>query len=61
MGVDVRRSGTLQAGWTRLTRLARLWLWRSHRQLLTREFSVAEAILVLMAGFLLAALLGAVR
>ena len=61
MAVDTMRSGTLQVGWTRFARLAGLLPWRSLRVLLTREFSVAEASFVLMAGFLLAALLGAVR
>ena len=61
MTVDTMRSGTLQVGWTRFARLAGLLPWRSLRVLLTREFSVAEASFVLMAGFLLAALLGAVR
>ena len=61
MTVDTMRSSTLQAGWRRFARLASLLPWRSLRRLLMREFSVAEASFVLMAGFLLAALLGAVR
>src|SRR5262245_33606574 len=61
MAVDTIRSDTLQVRWMHLARLASLWPWRALRVLLTREFSVAEASFVLMAGFLLAALLGAVR
>src|SRR5262247_2162427 len=61
MTVDTMRSGILQAGWRRFACLASLLLWRSLHRLLMRKFSVAEASFVLMAGFLLAALLGAVR
>src|SRR5262245_8801921 len=61
MTVDTMRSSTLQAGWRRFARLASLLPWRSLYRLLMRECSVVEASFVLMAGFLLAALLGAVR